>query len=1814
MSTKFADFTKILCFFLKDLFACDILILEINVIKFTIIRGMQNMKKRALSLTLVMCIATSLFTAVPITASAETTEQYLLPQPICYDTLLESGQTMWAVHSSDSKEPGLWWNPGEYWYPTMQGGAFTTTVNVPEGAGGKYYVVTRAHSYNIADASRHFTVKVNGNYVTGGSGTNGTFRFGYDGNPLPKQACNTHSPIAISLNEGNNAVEMKSGGGHLRVDFVAFVPASEAYVTDNSGNKVLINSNGEYESIVEFVTASFTSKSSFLNYYVDKKIVSGKCGENLTWTFDQNNTLTIYGTGAMWDYNDSSSPFHFGGTGVKSVVIQNGVTSIGDYAFSDCYSLTKITIPDSVTSIGDYAFCDCWNLSEIVIPNSVTNIGRCTFEDCGSLTSVTIGDSVTSIGSCAFIYCHSLTSITIPNSVTSIESGAFYGCVSLTSITIPNSVTSISGYAFFDCGLTSITIPDSVTSIEIGAFSNCTRLTSITIPDSVTYIGDYAFSNCGLTSITIPNSVTEIYDYAFLDCYSLTSITIPDSVTYIGDYAFSNCTRLTSITIPNSVTNIGHHAFYNTDYYNDEENWENNVLYIGKFLLAAENVLELEYRIKDNTLLVADYAFYNCYNLKSITIPDSVTYIGDYAFFDCGLTSITIPDSVTSIESGAFYGCVSLKSITIPNSVTYIDYEAFSYCYSLSSITIPDSVTYIDAYAFLDCYNLKSITIPDSVTHISDSAFYCCDRLTNVYYGGSAEDWAKIRIGRDNENLTNANIHYNYSVEKNIILSDTNISAEPGCKSLFVYKGDRVTPYAEKSFKVESSDEKVVTSSKSKSKTGNEIILSFNSPGKATVTVTATDGSGASAVCNITVNKPAENEETYLLKRLALCNAVYSNILKTDKTIEHQAADKFQGMFFVDYINYTTWDDFYKRYINDYKVIKLPDTPTDGFYAAAFESPDGNIVIAYRGSEGKNGALGMINFIDKWFGDKSEVDWWGTNLPMTLSLGLSSQFTQALDFYDDVKSNNPGKIITLTGHSLGGALASYVAINRGVRCDNVNGATGWLFNNEFLADPNNYPVNYVGFDEYVNENFNGHMDIPNKAVTRWASLDTFNYAMYEDTKNYNTLKKWELLNGEMVYVPEKNYHGISSIINYSDKKFTLTKKTKKFTTNGFKQMDGNIFLGTTKDDRIYKNNNANTGFMFAPKNSIVLCGDGDDVVDFAIGGDDTLIGNGGNDTLNGGTGNDTYVFSYGWGHDSVYDYMGKDVVELYDVSFDDVNIEYYDEYVEISCGDNSIKVITSIRKDDVTLIDTYGRTKVISCGGARLFSEEADEKVKAIRVQGSAVTEIYDAEGILIDTICVDDQTEQKLEYKDYGMTAVSEGSLELVVPAAGYNIKIRSDGEVSAWTVSDADNPTVAKQTFIENQDLSDGTEIVINTSELVGQQLSVKLLNGEEEKFIYSEAPDPFTITADKTEIKTGETITMSVPEQFADSVTWECANNNVIIAKNEDLTVSVIGYTPGEETVKAYLSNDELYTAEFSFEITEDSAPIVTVTSKDETYDGTETATDNVFFDVSLSDGYDKVVFSTSSPYSQIEDTNEFVVNSFGEHFINIYCENSDTGARTKAFTFNFAQDSEAPVISGVENEGVYYTDRVINVTDNAEFTVYVNGKLQEEQSFAVSEAGIYSIAATDIAGNTENISFEIKAMPKVADIKLSDAQVVYKIRNDFEEVKYSLDEERMKILEAQISKLEEVMYTLVEITDFTAQNTGAVNIRVGNAPEDAIVYVSSYNSFGRLLEVQNLTLKNGAANTTFAPSDVYRYKAFVWGVNHDPITNTKEFVVQ
>ncbi len=477
---------------------------------------------------------------------------------------------------------------------------------------------------------------------------------------------------------------------------------------------------------------------------------SGTCGDDLTWVLDNHDTLTISGSGAMTDWvSGNSVPWYSSRTSIKSVIIESGVTTVGDRAFLGCSGLMNITLAEDLSSIGTATFYECVNLKSLTIPESVTFIGNWAFQNCTKLTSITIPEGVTSIGNFAFSGCTCLKSITIPDNVTSIGNGLFKDCSSLMNITIPEGVTSIGDYAFDACRSlvmvyytgseeqwTQINISDYNDSLIAAKkdFNITPGIDNITTIDGGICGNDirWILSDSGILTIYGSGAMMNwsIGSYAPWDIYqsSIKRVNIESGVTSIGDDAFSYCSRLTSITIPDSVTSIG------------------------------------------------DWAFSYCTGLTSITIPEGVTSIGDYAFRDCSkLTSITIPEGVTSIGNYAFLGCTGLIRITIPEGVTSIGSSAFSGCSGLTSITIPNSVTFIGDGAFYNCIGLSNIMIQEGVRTIGGGAFYSCFGLMTVYYTGSEKQWSLINISSGNESLFGAEIIFNYQAVTDVILNKTTL-------------------------------------------------------------------------------------------------------------------------------------------------------------------------------------------------------------------------------------------------------------------------------------------------------------------------------------------------------------------------------------------------------------------------------------------------------------------------------------------------------------------------------------------------------------------------------------------------------------------------------------------------------------------------------------------------------------------------------------------------------------------------------------------------------------------------------------------------------------------------------------------------------------------------------------------------------------------------------------------------------------------------------------------------------------------------------
>ena len=446
---------------------------------------------------------------------------------------------------------------------------------------------------------------------------------------------------------------------------------------------------------------------------------------------------------------------------------------------SNTYSNGKgvITFSGPLTTVGrdkgEEPFLNCANLKSVVLPNGLKTIGYGAFSLCSGLESVTIPETVTYIKSGAFYDCDKLTAIALPSGLLRIDDNAFASCDLLESVTIPDSVTLIGRGAFsgeklrafygkyassdnklivFDgtviCsalgGLTEYSIPNVVKIIDFCAFSGYKNIKKFTIPNSVVSIGDGSFSYCtSLQDITIPDSVTEIVGGSFFNCTSLTSAILSKNLTKIGDATFMNCSKLKNIYC-SAVTppQCGKDLFegVTTDFriyvpassvsaYKSASGWSTYADAIvadpaSEPTEPANN--EIWYTSTDGAVIA-----YNSGGVSGANIVSN-TYTN-------GKGVLTFDGNVTKILSNPFSAKSKLKSIVLPNSVTHIYTQAFGYCYNLVDVDLGSGLTYIGNAAFDACSALTSITIPDSVTFIGPAPFLACYNLAN-FYGAAATD------------------------------------------------------------------------------------------------------------------------------------------------------------------------------------------------------------------------------------------------------------------------------------------------------------------------------------------------------------------------------------------------------------------------------------------------------------------------------------------------------------------------------------------------------------------------------------------------------------------------------------------------------------------------------------------------------------------------------------------------------------------------------------------------------------------------------------------------------------------------------------------------------------------------------------------------------------------------------------------------------------------------------------------------------------------------------------------------------------------
>ena len=475
-----------------------------------------------------------------------------------------------------------------------------------------------------------------------------------------------------------------------------------------------------------------------------------------------NGRLTINKESVMLDYESAEdTPWYNSRNEIDRILTQYMVKKISSYAFADCDKVTEVYIGDEITEIGDYAFSGCsslekitfvgtmveWKEIQIGIGNDVLNevtiicsdgvinkdnldkpdelivaSGECgesltwKLNETGTLTVSGIGVmwdyTFEDYKSSAPWNIKNIKKVVIKEGTTRIGSNAFHGCSSLANVELPNTLIEIGKYAFAGSVVYEMDIPESVTVIEEGAFSSMWKLRKVVLPSRISDIENMAFYGSGLENISIPDSVKRIGRGSFASCRNLTEVTIPNSVTEIESEAFYGCTQLTKVEISSNIEKLD-----------------------GAVFKSCTKLNEIQ--IPSSVSRIEQDAFANCTSLKKIEIPDSVTFVGNSAFYNCSsLEELKISLNVTKIEQFAFEKCKKLKSVKLPSSLDVITGGMFLWCDELENVTIPKSIIAIGTYAFRECYKLK-----------------------DVCYDGTVEMWKEIWIDEDNAPLLSATIH-----------------------------------------------------------------------------------------------------------------------------------------------------------------------------------------------------------------------------------------------------------------------------------------------------------------------------------------------------------------------------------------------------------------------------------------------------------------------------------------------------------------------------------------------------------------------------------------------------------------------------------------------------------------------------------------------------------------------------------------------------------------------------------------------------------------------------------------------------------------------------------------------------------------------------------------------------------------------------------------------------------------------------------------------------------------------------------------------
>ncbi len=554
-------------------------------------------------------------------------------------------------------------------------------------------------------------------------------------------------------------------------------------------------------------------------------IKGGQLGDSVYWALYDDGTAYVYGSGNMAEnyyggnlpfenfseysgYNPDDAPAKEAGR-IDKIVVEDGVTNIGNYVFSNCITVSDVSVAGSVESIGEQAFCGCFYLETLTLEQGVRSINKEAFFGCDSLRKINIPASLQNIDPTAFSYCNKIQEITVDDNnptYTSVENVLFTKDLSKlikypagaknTIYSVPSGVEII-GDSSFDscCNLEEVTFPNSVKTIENNAFCDSSSIKRLILPDSVSYIGDEAFSTCTrLAELRLPANLTYFGSKAVFCCIDLKSITIPKCVTKLTSTDLAGCSSLESISVESGNPN-----FISVDGVLFNKSKTTLIKYPAKKKLDT-------YNIPSGTATIMLEAFDSTSYLHTLNIPESVSTIDSLALnlnrsiaafnvdpdnwafssldgvlYNKARTTLlvypynkecdvfNIPSGVEKIEKYSFES-TNITNVFIPSTVESIGYRAFSFCTELKTVAIEyGKLTKLPENVFTACYSFESIIIPKSIRSIEKNAF---ETVNDIYYTGTQSQWNRIAIDPNDKGMANASIYFN------TLANHSHISAE----------------------------------------------------------------------------------------------------------------------------------------------------------------------------------------------------------------------------------------------------------------------------------------------------------------------------------------------------------------------------------------------------------------------------------------------------------------------------------------------------------------------------------------------------------------------------------------------------------------------------------------------------------------------------------------------------------------------------------------------------------------------------------------------------------------------------------------------------------------------------------------------------------------------------------------------------------------------------------------------------------------------------------------------------------------------------